>query len=178
MWKWSLRLGSFLKYGDIWKLCGQHDVLEKGKYLSVLLDALCSYHQSHAQDPLFSEDTLSVKFLFYQKDWDLSSITSCGWSKQFYDQTWSEYCLLCFDFVLDMYDNLGAQYGVPISTINPPPNPFGNAFTAAGSGFIRGGLGAYGERILGSSSEYVQSNVSGTFSIFVFPWIDSLSMGP
>ncbi|KAF9598713.1 hypothetical protein IFM89_029963, partial [Coptis chinensis] len=38
---------------------------------------------------------------------------------------------------------------------------------AAGSlelGIIRDGLGAYGERILGSSSEYVQSNVSKYFS--------------
>nr|GMD42661.1 protein YIF1B-like [Ipomoea batatas] len=64
-----------------------------------------------------------------------------------------------------MYDNLGAQPGVP----RPPatmqqPNPFGNAFYGAGSGLIRGGLGAYGEKILGSSSEYVQSNISRYFS--------------
>lgn len=52
-----------------------------------------------------------------------------------------------------MFDNMG----------NPPDAqkiPFGNAFSGAGSGLIRGGLGAYGEKILGSSSEYVQSNVS------------------
>nr|GMD44257.1 protein YIF1B-like [Ipomoea batatas] len=65
----------------------------------------------------------------------------------------------------NMYDNLGAQPGVP----RPPatmqqPNPFGNAFYGAGSGLIRGGLGAYGEKILGSSSEYVQSNISRYFS--------------
>lgn len=58
-----------------------------------------------------------------------------------------------------MYDNLGPQPGVPRPP-NPQQNPFGNAFYGAGSGLIRGGLGAYGERILGSSSEYVQSNVS------------------
>ncbi|KAF9590197.1 hypothetical protein IFM89_031852 [Coptis chinensis] len=34
----------------------------------------------------------------------------------------------------------------------------------AGEGIIRDGLGAYGERILGSSSEFVQSNVSKYFS--------------
>ncbi|KAF9596878.1 hypothetical protein IFM89_013926 [Coptis chinensis] len=34
------------------------------------------------------------------------------------------------------------------------------AQTGAGAGIIRDGLGAYGERILGSSFEYVQSNVS------------------
>lgn len=58
-----------------------------------------------------------------------------------------------------MYDNLGAQSGVPGPSI-AQPNPFGNAFYGASSGFIKNGLGAYGEKILGSSSEYVQSNVS------------------
>ncbi|XP_058082568.1 uncharacterized protein LOC131230679 isoform X1 [Magnolia sinica] len=58
-----------------------------------------------------------------------------------------------------MYDNLGSQPGVPRPPMNPQPNPFGNTFYGAGSGLIRGGLGAYGEKILGSSSEYVQSNV-------------------
>ncbi|CAN1345206.1 Protein YIF1B [Linum perenne] len=40
-------------------------------------------------------------------------------------------------------------------------NPFGDPFSSggvAGSGLIRGGLGAYGEKILGSGSDYVQSN--------------------
>lgn len=59
-----------------------------------------------------------------------------------------------------MYDNLGAQSGVPRPPVNTQANPFGNAFSGGSSGFIRSGLGAYGEKILGSSSEYVQSNVS------------------
>lgn len=59
-----------------------------------------------------------------------------------------------------MYDNLGAQSGVPRPPGNIQANPFGNAFSGGSSGFIRSGLGAYGEKILGSSSEYVQSNVS------------------
>ncbi|KAF6149153.1 hypothetical protein GIB67_026009 [Kingdonia uniflora] len=63
-----------------------------------------------------------------------------------------------------MYDNMGGQAGAPKPPFNPQPNPFGNAFSGAGSGLIRGGLGAYGERILGSSSEYVQSNISRYFS--------------
>lgn len=63
-----------------------------------------------------------------------------------------------------MYDNMGAQPGMLRPPTIPQPNPFGNAFSAAGSGFIRGGLGAYGEKILGSSSEYVQSNISRYFS--------------
>ncbi|EEF28241.1 uncharacterized protein LOC8266419 [Ricinus communis] len=58
-----------------------------------------------------------------------------------------------------MYNNVGPQPGVPRPPTNPQPNPFGNAFYGAGSGLIRGGLGAYGEKILGSSSEYVQSNI-------------------
>ncbi|KAK8677057.1 hypothetical protein V6N13_142613 [Hibiscus sabdariffa] len=63
-----------------------------------------------------------------------------------------------------MYNNLGAQPGVPRVPTNPQPNPFSNSFYGAGSGLIRGGLGAYGEKILGSSSEYVQSNISRYFS--------------
>lgn len=55
---------------------------------------------------------------------------------------------------------MGPQPGVPRPPTNTQPSPFGNAFYGAGSGLIRGGLGAYGEKILGSSSEYVQSNVS------------------
>ncbi|KAL0432221.1 UNVERIFIED_CONTAM: protein YIF1A [Sesamum latifolium] len=62
-----------------------------------------------------------------------------------------------------MYDNLGAQPRVP-GPPNTQANPFGNAFYGASSGFIKGGLGAYGEKILGSSSEYVQSNISRYFS--------------
>lgn len=66
---------------------------------------------------------------------------------------------ICFPcFCADMYDNMG----------NPPGAqkiPFGNAFSGAGSGLIRGGLGAYGEKILGSSSEYVQSNVSSLLGL-------------
>ncbi|KAK1586631.1 hypothetical protein Q3G72_004440 [Acer saccharum] len=69
----------------------------------------------------------------------------------------------------EMYNNVGAQPGVPLTrptttTTNPQPNPFGNSFYGAGSGLIRGGLGAYGGKILGSSSEYVQSNISRYFS--------------
>uniref|UniRef100_A0A6N2KMM2 Uncharacterized protein n=1 Tax=Salix viminalis TaxID=40686 RepID=A0A6N2KMM2_SALVM len=43
-------------------------------------------------------------------------------------------------------------------------NPKSNPFSAAGSGLIRGGLSAYGEKIFGSGSEYVQSNISKCFS--------------
>ena len=58
-----------------------------------------------------------------------------------------------------MYENLGAQPGVQRPPTNSQPNPFGDAFSGAGSGLIRNGLGAYGEKLFGSSSEYVQSNV-------------------
>lgn len=64
-----------------------------------------------------------------------------------------------------MYENLGAQPGGPPA--NTQANPFGNAFSGASSGFIRGGLGAYGEKILGSSSQYVQSNVSFSLVYFI-----------
>ncbi|KAF8388590.1 hypothetical protein HHK36_027267 [Tetracentron sinense] len=71
---------------------------------------------------------------------------------------------LPFCHITAMYENLGTQPGVPRPPLNPEPNPFGNPFSGASSGLIRGGLGAYGERILGSSSEYVQSNISKYFS--------------
>lgn len=67
----------------------------------------------------------------------------------------------------EMYNNAGAQPGVPRPPANSQPNPFGTTFYGAGSGLIRGGLGAYGEKILGSSSEYVQSNVSSTKAILL-----------
>ncbi|KAH7833726.1 hypothetical protein Vadar_009089 [Vaccinium darrowii] len=63
-----------------------------------------------------------------------------------------------------MYENLGAPQGGPRPPSNTQSNPLENAFYGASSGLIRGGLGAYGERILGSSSEYVQSNISRYFS--------------
>ncbi|KAJ0973664.1 hypothetical protein J5N97_015629 [Dioscorea zingiberensis] len=58
-----------------------------------------------------------------------------------------------------------------------PPSPFGNAFYGTGSGIIRGGLGAYGERFLGSSSEFMQSNVvNGQYvrnklKVILFPFL-------
>ncbi|PQQ11160.1 protein YIF1B-like isoform X2 [Prunus yedoensis var. nudiflora] len=63
-----------------------------------------------------------------------------------------------------MYNNVGTQPGVSMPTATSQPNPFGDALYGASSGLIRGGLGAYGEKILGSSSEYVQSNISRYFS--------------
>ncbi|XP_073525874.1 protein YIF1B-like [Phyllobates terribilis] len=62
-----------------------------------------------------------------------------------------------------MYNNVGPQPGVPQQPFNRP-NPFGNPFSGPGSGFIQSGLGAYGEKILGSSSEYVQSNINRYFA--------------
>lgn len=66
-----------------------------------------------------------------------------------------------------MYNNMGTPAGVPQPAPSAQPSPFGNAFYGASSGLIRGGLGAYGEKILGSSSEYVQSNVSKMYVLKV-----------
>lgn len=65
-----------------------------------------------------------------------------------------------------MEANLGGQPGMSRPPSHPQLNPFGTAFYGAGSGLIRGGLGAYGEKFLGSSSEFMQSNVI-SFSIDV-----------
>ncbi|PKU71298.1 protein YIF1B-B [Dendrobium catenatum] len=59
-----------------------------------------------------------------------------------------------------MEQNLGNWPGMRRPTSDPQSNAFGNVFNGAGSGLIRGGLGAYGERFLGSSSEFMQSNIT------------------
>ncbi|CAN6466167.1 unnamed protein product [Victoria cruziana] len=65
-----------------------------------------------------------------------------------------------------MYNNFGGhQPGMLGESSNfQQPNPMGSAFYGAGPGIIRSGLGPYGEKILGSSSDYVQSNISKYFS--------------
>ncbi|GAB2211340.1 hypothetical protein Drorol1_Dr00024648 [Drosera rotundifolia] len=65
-----------------------------------------------------------------------------------------------------MYNNLSSQPGpgIPQQGHNVPLSPFENGLYGAGSGLIRSGLGAYGEKILGSSSEYVQSNINRYFA--------------
>ncbi|CAA6653424.1 unnamed protein product [Spirodela intermedia] len=66
-----------------------------------------------------------------------------------------------------MYDNPGTRPGMQgMPPLNPQSqqNPFGNAFYTAGPGLIRTGLGAYGEKFFGSSSEFMQSNISRYFS--------------
>lgn len=59
-----------------------------------------------------------------------------------------------------MEGNLGSHSRVQIPPSIPQSNPFGNAFYGASSGLIRGGLEAYGEKFLGSSSNFMQSNIS------------------
>lgn len=62
-----------------------------------------------------------------------------------------------------MNSDLGGLAGRPT---NSQPNPFESALYGAGPGLIRTGLGAYGEKFLGSSSEFMQSNVSFYTSFF------------
>lgn len=49
--------------------------------------------------------------------------------------------------------------------LDPRPNTFGNAFHEVGSDLIRSELGAYGERILESSTAYLQSNVCNIMTV-------------
>ncbi|KAL2621510.1 hypothetical protein R1flu_001715 [Riccia fluitans] len=58
------------------------------------------------------------------------------------------------------YNDFEPQRGMPRQAGNNPANPFNDVFNGAGSGFIKSGLGVYGNRILGSGREYVQSNMS------------------
>lgn len=62
--------------------------------------------------------------------------------------------------IVNMYNNVGVQPGGQQPTFPPQASPFGTAFSGTSSGLLRSGLSAYGEKIFGSSSEYVQSNVS------------------
>lgn len=56
-----------------------------------------------------------------------------------------------------MNSDFGGLGGRPT---NPQASPFGGALHGPGSGLIRTGLEAYGGKILDSSSEFMQSNVS------------------
>ncbi|CAM0909980.1 unnamed protein product [Alopecurus aequalis] len=60
-----------------------------------------------------------------------------------------------------MNSDLGGFTGRPT---NSHPNPIESALYGAGPGLIRSGLGAYGEKFLGSSSEFMQSNITQYFS--------------
>ncbi|XP_026397357.1 protein YIF1B-like [Papaver somniferum] len=63
-----------------------------------------------------------------------------------------------------MYENSGGQSGGAPRSFNIP-DPFeGTQFS--GAQLMRAGLGAYGEQLLGTSSEYVQSNISGISRYF------------
>ncbi|PKA49821.1 hypothetical protein AXF42_Ash004363 [Apostasia shenzhenica] len=62
-----------------------------------------------------------------------------------------------------MEQSLAGQPGMQRPSLRQP-SPFGNVFYGAGSGLIRGGFGAYGEKFLGSSSEFMQSNITQYFS--------------
>ncbi|KAL6653138.1 hypothetical protein ACP70R_012063 [Stipagrostis hirtigluma subsp. patula] len=66
-----------------------------------------------------------------------------------------------------MYDGYGNPTGMQMPPPNPQPGQFGNPFYGASSGLIRTGLGAYGEKFLGSSSEFMQSNLK----VILFPFL-------
>eukprot|EP00271_Cylindrocystis_brebissonii_P015158 TRINITY_DN37299_c0_g1_i1.p1 TRINITY_DN37299_c0_g1~~TRINITY_DN37299_c0_g1_i1.p1 ORF type:complete len:316 (+),score=39.54 TRINITY_DN37299_c0_g1_i1:213-1160(+) len=67
------------------------------------------------------------------------------------------------------FDDFGQHGGGP-SVYRPPQQPgdeqapFNDLIYGAGSGFIRSGLGAYGERMFGSGRDFVQANVNRYFS--------------
>ena len=60
-----------------------------------------------------------------------------------------------------MYDNYRNPHppGMQMPPANPQPAQYGNPLSGPGPGLIGRGLEAYGERFLGSSSEFMQSNV-------------------
>ncbi|BBN12484.1 protein transport protein YIF1 [Marchantia polymorpha subsp. ruderalis] len=58
------------------------------------------------------------------------------------------------------YNDFEPQGGMPRQSGSNPANAFNDVFYGAGSGFIKSGLGVYGNKILGSGREYVQSNMS------------------
>lgn len=64
-----------------------------------------------------------------------------------------------------MCEHQELQAHVVRPSLDPQPNTFGNAFHGVGSELIRSELGAYGERILESNSEYLQSNVCNIITV-------------
>jgi hypothetical protein len=58
-----------------------------------------------------------------------------------------------------MYSNYGNPSGMQMPPQNSQPVQFDNPLYGASSGLIRSGIGVYGEKFLGSSSEFMQSNV-------------------
>jgi hypothetical protein len=58
-----------------------------------------------------------------------------------------------------MYNNYGNPPGMQMPPQNSQPVQFDNPLYGASSGLIRSGIGVYGEKFLGSSSEFMQSNV-------------------
>ncbi|KAL3696776.1 hypothetical protein R1sor_010852 [Riccia sorocarpa] len=58
------------------------------------------------------------------------------------------------------YNDFEPQRGMPRQSGNDPGNAFNDVFYGAGSEFIKSGLGVYGNKILGTSKDYVQSNMS------------------
>ncbi|XP_078181210.1 uncharacterized protein LOC144574973 isoform X2 [Carex rostrata] len=52
-----------------------------------------------------------------------------------------------------MYGNFTSQQGADLQG-SRQPSPFGSAFYGAGSGLIKTGIGAYGEKFFGSNSEF------------------------
>ncbi|PWZ30805.1 hypothetical protein Zm00014a_000594 [Zea mays] len=63
-----------------------------------------------------------------------------------------------------MYSNYGNPSGMQMPPQNSQPVQFDNPLYGASSGLIRSGIGVYGEKFLGSSSEFMQSNINRYFS--------------
>ncbi|XP_059638172.1 uncharacterized protein LOC132280071 [Cornus florida] len=63
-----------------------------------------------------------------------------------------------------MYGNSSSHARVFIPASSQQTIPFGETLCGAGSDLIKTELGAYGEKIIGSGSAYVQSNISRYFS--------------
>eukprot|EP00897_Mesotaenium_endlicherianum_P008816 jgi/Mesen1/7963/ME000422S07115 len=77
------------------------------------------------------------------------------------------------------FEHFGAQPGASHAHMQPQPGdpaaPINDMLYGAGSGFIRSGLGAYGERLFGSSRDYVQSNMTRYFSSQDIPYYFQVS---
>lgn len=73
-----------------------------------------------------------------------------------------DYCNKVPHFISEYSYNVPHVEGVHNSSLQEI-NSFENVLYGAGSELIRSELGAYGEKILGSGSSYVQNNVSFCF---------------
>lgn len=108
--------------------------------------------------------------LFSNPHWSVTTTTNM--SSLCYDELpYNHFGLTSTSFTAAMYNNYGNPPGMQMPPQNSQPGQFDNPLYGASSGLIRSGIGVYGEKFLGSSSEFMQSNVRNLQQTFYFIYV-------